>query len=420
MRASRLLAPQMFALGLFVATPVLARTWNVLENGSGNAPTVQAGIDSSAAGDTVLVYPGTYHEAINFQGKVIVVRSLSGPEATTLDATGLSRRVVTFESGESRSAVIRGFTITHGNGGVLVVDSQPSVIDNVITANDNTQNGGGIWCGAGTFFPWYPLIEANTITNNQAGSLAGGVGTQQRMVLELVNNYIANNDAMSGDGGGIYYRSFDNGAVIRGNTVINNRAGDHGGGIYVALVGSPPPALQVEISWNLVAYNVAHGSAITGVSGGGIHLIETNAWVHHNTIVGNEGGGTANTLGGGIGIERIGTPLIEKNIIAYSTQGGGINCVGGATPTIQNNLAWQNAGGDGVGDCATWWQTNGNIVADPAFCDTLSGDFHLHQDSPAITHVAGPLGVYPIPGCGPVPVRHTTWGILKSKYRTDQ
>ena len=108
---------------------------------------------------------------------------------------------------------------------------------------------------------------------------------------------------------------------------------------------------------------------------------------------------------------------MEKNIIALNLKGGGIWCGNGATPTIQNNLAWQNAGGDGVGGCPTWWQTNGNIVADPAFCDTLSGDFHLHQDSPAITHVAGPLGVYPIPGCGPVPVRPTTWGRLKSRYQ---
>jgi hypothetical protein len=204
--------------------------------------------------------------------------------------------------------------------------------------------------------------------------------------------------------------------VIRGNTVVNNRAGDHGGGIYVALVNTPPPALQVEISWNVVANNMANGSAISGISGGGIHLIETDAWVHHNTIVGNAGGSTPSTLGGGIGIERVGSPLIEKNIIALTVQGGGVNCIGGATPLLRNNLAWMNAGGDGVGTCSTWWQSNGNIVADPAFCDAANGDYSLAQNSPAITHVAGPLGAIPIPGCGPVAVEPTTWGRIKAMY----
>jgi len=407
----------LIALALCLAPPLQARTWNIREDGSGDAPTVQAGIDSAAAGDTVLVHPGTYHEAISYLGKTIIVRSLAGPEVTTLDATGFGTWAVLFDGVGNRAATLEGMRITGGRAGIAIIASQPSILGNLIVGNEPAS---GILCGADTSLPWSPLIRGNTIIGNRSDNLGGGIQIEQLMLPDILDNYIADNEATNGDGGGIYYRSFNDGAVIRGNTVINNRAGDHGGGIYVAHVGAPPPALQVEISWNLVAYNVAHGSAITGVSGGGIHLIETDAWVHHNTIVGNEGGGTANTLGGGIGIERIGSPLIEKNIIAYSTQGGGLNCVGGATPTIQNNLAWQNVGGDGVGDCSTWWQSNGNIVADPAFCDTLSGDFHLHQDSPAITHVAGPLGVYPIPGCGPVPVRHTTWGILKSKYRADQ
>jgi len=320
------------ALLLCLAATAQARTWHVLEDGSGDAPTVQAGIDSAAAGDTVLVHPGTYLGIIIFKGKPIVVRSTSGPQSTILDGMGAGA-VINFTAGESRSSVLQGFTLTHGILGITIFNSSPSVIQNVITANGPAPNGGGISCDGNTFSTYYPLIQENVVTNNRANNLAGGIGVLQWMVPEILDNYVADNEAVSGDGGGIYYRSFNSGAVIRGNTVINNRAGDHGGGIYVALVGAPPPALQVEISWNLVAYNVAHGSAITGVSGGGIHLIETNAWVHHNTIVGNEGGGAYNTLGGGIGIERIGSPVIEKNIIAYSTQGG-VSTAWGVPPRL--------------------------------------------------------------------------------------
>src|SRR5579872_3998807 len=48
-------------------------------------PTIQAAILSASNGDTVLVSPGVYHERINFSGKAITVKSLSGPDVTTID-----------------------------------------------------------------------------------------------------------------------------------------------------------------------------------------------------------------------------------------------------------------------------------------------------------------------------------------------
>lgn len=403
-------------VGLFgAALPAGARTWNIFEDRSGDAPTVQAGIDSAAVGDTVLVHPGTYAETITFHGKDIVVKSVSGPALTTLDAAGLPGRVVTVNAGESRAAVLEGLTMTHGQGGILIHNSQPSVIGNIISANGSVGDGGGILCGASTFFPWFPLIQGNVISENHANSLAGGIGTEQRMVPEVLDNLISDNEARDGDGGGIYYASFDNGAVIHGNVVTANRAGDHGGGIYVAYL-APSGSLGVEISWNLVSQNVARGNGGTGNSGGGIWLWETNAWVHHNTIVGNTGDGPNNAYGGGIVMEQPGSPIIEQNLIAFSTKGGGIWCGNGATPPIRNNLAWQNVGGNGVKDCANWWQSNGNVIDDPHFCDMAAGDFHVASNSGVMTHPAGPLGAFATAGCGGIAVVTTTWGLLKAKY----
>jgi len=386
----------------------------VFANTSGDAPTVQAGIDSATSGDTVLVYPGTYPEWITFRGKNIVVQSAAGPQQTILDGTGFNRQVVTFSSGERRAAVLKGFTITHGQGGILILNAEPSVIGNIITANQLPQYGGGILCDASASTPWFPLIQGNFVTDNSAQNVSGGIGTLQNMVPEIVGNYVAGNEARDGDGGGIYYRTLDDGAVIRNNTVVNNRAGDHGGGIYVW--NNNVGALQVEISWNLVSGNYAGGKEGTGNSGGGIWLWQTQAWVHHNTIVGNSGDGPNNAYGGGIVMEQPGNPTIERNIIAFSTKGGGIWCGNGATPMIRDNLAWQNAGSNGVKDCPTWWQSNGNVIDDPHFCDMAGGDFRVASNSGVMTHPAGPMGVYSSPGCGPVAALPTTWGSLKAKY----
>ena len=112
---------------LLLPTPCLAGTWHVLVDGTGDAPTIQAGIDSAAVGDTVLVGPGTYHEVIDFLGKNVVVKSSSGPEVTILDGSGLGRYVVSILSHEGRSAVLEGLTVTGGGLGVAIFQATPSI-----------------------------------------------------------------------------------------------------------------------------------------------------------------------------------------------------------------------------------------------------------------------------------------------------
>jgi len=73
------LLQMVFALTLN-PSPASSRTWKIQPDGSGDAPTIQAGIDSAAVGDTVSVLSGTYFEAIDFVGKDIVVRGAMGGE----------------------------------------------------------------------------------------------------------------------------------------------------------------------------------------------------------------------------------------------------------------------------------------------------------------------------------------------------
>ena len=61
-----------------VGAPARARTWHILEDGTGDAVSVQAGIDLAAVGDTVLVGAGTFYENLEFRGRDIVLKSESG------------------------------------------------------------------------------------------------------------------------------------------------------------------------------------------------------------------------------------------------------------------------------------------------------------------------------------------------------
>jgi len=80
-------------------------------------PTIQAGIDASVNGDTVLVADGTYtgvgNRGIRYNGRIIVVKSENGPDSCVIDCQGLDGGFI-FRSGEPPAAILDGFTIING------------------------------------------------------------------------------------------------------------------------------------------------------------------------------------------------------------------------------------------------------------------------------------------------------------------
>ncbi|MCP4634577.1 MAG: T9SS type A sorting domain-containing protein [candidate division Zixibacteria bacterium] len=211
--------------------------------------TIQEGIDSTNDGDTVLVQPGTYYENINFNGHNIVLGSLflfsrdSSLIASTIIDGSDEGYVIRTISGEDTTAVIKGFTIQKGKSGIVCRDSDPIIINNLITDNHSYSgygsSGGGIFC-----------------SNSQA---------------HILNNLIYNNRYSDGypggesEGGGIYCQ--DSNPIIRGNLIFNNKVygyyGAWGGGIYCE--NSNP-----IITNNTVSHNVLNSSYI------GIHCNNSN------------------------------------------------------------------------------------------------------------------------------------------------
>ncbi len=61
-----------------------AKTWYIKADGTGDATFIWSGIDSAAAGDTVLVGPGTYEVGSIVMKDGVILRSEAGPYLTKL------------------------------------------------------------------------------------------------------------------------------------------------------------------------------------------------------------------------------------------------------------------------------------------------------------------------------------------------
>lgn len=222
---------------------------------------IQQAIDQAIDGDTIVVEPGTYEENIDFIGKKILLTSLfyiehdiSYISSTIIKVSEGS--VVRFMSNESNDAILQGFTITggtgevytrpngnitRGGGGVLGLNSSPTIRYNIIEDNEATDvsgenpfaGGGGIRLELGT-----PVVHNNVIRNNRGG-FAGGVFLDATAAM-FTNNLIVNNSATKNEfagGGGLYLDYVlvgSNGNKIANNTITDNHSVGEGGGLVLA------------------------------------------------------------------------------------------------------------------------------------------------------------------------------------------
>jgi len=104
-----------------------------------DAPTIQAAINMAAQLDTIIVNPGTYHEAINFSAKLIRIQSIDPSDPATIAATtidgGGAQTVVAFSGIEDARTVLDGMTITgalQGRTGINCFGAAPLVRNCVV------------------------------------------------------------------------------------------------------------------------------------------------------------------------------------------------------------------------------------------------------------------------------------------------
>jgi len=356
----------------FFASTASATTWHV----PGDAPTIQAGIDSATAGDTVLVACGTYFEHGVSMKSGVCVRSVTGePDCVTVDAEQLDRVFICEGVGDAAS--IEGITITGGllpqndiGGGILCLDSDLAISDCCITQNQ-AGGGGGVFCGRSS------VAITGCVFHENVGDGVGAGGLRLNSCQGTVTDCIfASNWAV--DGGGMF---------IRGHS-------------------SP------LITHCLFVDNVAQ------FWGGGIACDQSTPTIRHCTLVDNE----ASATGGGIWYTYDVTMRIENTIVAFRREGGGIpefpNTGHPSELSIGCCDVFGNAEGDYTGELDDQTGISGNFSSNPLFCDIAGGDFTIAENSPCLpgNHPYGYdcdlIGAYG-QGCGVVSVNDGAMASVK-------
>jgi len=255
--------------------------------------------DNVISGDTIQVHRGQYQEAVDFNGKSVLLHGgedldVPEPDSVLIDASNLDTTVVTIASGETQ-AEIRGFTLKNGQaekGGGMFISTSP-VIQKIIVRNNSASKGAGIYCQVRG-----PVIRDVTIRDNSSSNHGGGIYIADLLpdsTVTIDSCKIVNNTSSTKGGGVASVSQYGNVVItetvldsnyvysdvttskIIDNTIQYNRASKGGGiGVYKDEEWPSP-----TIKDNLIDHNEA-------TKGGGIYLIRYSGLISGNTIKSNE------------------------------------------------------------------------------------------------------------------------------------
>ena len=231
------------------------------------------------------------------------------------------------QSKDGDSCQIKGNTASVHGGGVYALNASLATINvGQIINNTARSNGGGIYASGGADGGATVVVNGGTIADNEAGSgYGGGVFTTRLSSVTIDGGSVLRNKATKLGGGGIYstdgssvsvqhgtvsYNSAaygggifvtgtldQNGATVSvtGGTIDHNTATVDGGGIY----GSAPDDYDTSLTYRSARITIGGGSLEYNTSdrnGGGIfatrcvEITISEGTIHHNKAVTNGGG----------------------------------------------------------------------------------------------------------------------------------
>jgi len=247
-------------VGSFLQPPAFGRSWLIRPDGSGDAPTIQAGIDSASVGDTVLVACGTYYEHDIVLKSQVHLRSATGyADCATIDAQG-------------NGSVIRSDNLQVGYGlsGFTITGAA---------------NSGMFWRGC--FGPvMFCNLTGNSGIRGGAARIEGGLGPQFYCCMFRDNHAL-------GDGGALYTEQGY--TFVYRCTFHGNRSGAYGGAI-----ACQSNELDLQMEECTIALNTA------GQGGAGISCLDASGLTLRNSTLAFGAGGEAVRCASGSG-----TPLVQ-------------------------------------------------------------------------------------------------------------
>ncbi len=232
-------------------------------------------------------------------------------------------------------------------GGIYSENSTLNIENSTLSGNTTTGHGAGIYANGSPF-----VLINSTINNNSAEGVGGGLYVTSTQGASIISSIISNNETLTedqyGGGGGI---DCDASTMSISETEVTSNSG---GGIF-ACCGSNLTVDRVTVSGNISNTNIADGIYLSSYESINFSLL--------NSIV--SGNGSKDISFNDI-MDQIHTLTIE-----YSNIGDGQDSI------------------DVNGHILNWGE--GNIDADPLFCNPSDGDYTLAENSPCVG--AGENGV---------------------------
>ena len=345
-------------MGAVLASSASATTWIVLPDGSGEFPDIQSAVDGAESGDVIELGNGT------FTG--------DGNRDVQIHDTSLTIRS---QSGDPEACVLDCEASAADPHRAFQIENAPCVFEGFTVRRG----------------------EAPGTTYRAGGAIYGLQSDLHVLRCRFLDNHAQVGGAVTTLASQV---AFEDCLFSRNSAEVNNGAGG-----AIVLDGN-----SEIVRCTFVENECGLGSAIA-VSPGGVVRID------QCTLVGNLGDA----------IVAVGSPpegadaLVSRTIVAFG-QGRPFLCYfDGGRGFFSCSDLFGNSAGDWVDCLAEQAGEEGNLSADPLFCDPDAGDFQLFSASPCAplnNPTCGRIGAWDV-GCGSVPVEETSWGRLKDVFRPD-